>query len=144
MIYGTWEGKPDVDKAGLEKDGPFSDPMSEDFKKYYEALKKRMGASKIAMTFNKDGTCAMEIDGPGIPDEQKKEAATWEVVSSQGRRIEIKITTPESKQVDGSEKKSPIPPLIATLTFTDKSNMTFQHKNGSTLARVTKRQAKGK
>jgi hypothetical protein len=101
-LQGSWSGVVEVDDAQFRSDEKFKEVPSEQAELVLKIVKDQFSQMKIKLTFGEDGQSTATFDAPDVPEKDKTQTGTWEVVKSDGPNITVRITSVK-EDGDGDE-----------------------------------------
>lgn len=110
LLQGKWSGVVEVNDAELQADEKFKEVPAEQAQLVLKIVKDQFSQMKVNLTFGEDGTTTGEFLAPDVPEKDKKQTGTWEVVKTDGANITIKITSAkddeEEEAAEGDDDES--------------------------------------
>ncbi|RIK76347.1 MAG: hypothetical protein DCC68_19490 [Planctomycetota bacterium] len=100
LLQGKWSGVVEVNDAELQADEKFKEVPAEQAQLVLKIVKDQFSQMKVNLTFGEDGTTTGEFFAPDVPEKDKKQTGTWEVVKTDGPNITIRITSAKDNEED--------------------------------------------
>jgi hypothetical protein len=105
LLQGNWSGVVEVNETELQADEKFKEVPAEQAQLVLKIVKDQFAQMKVNLTFNADGTTTGEFSAPDVPEKDKKQTGTWEVVKTDGANITIKITSAKDDEDEDEEEE---------------------------------------
>lgn len=104
LLQGKWSGVVEVNDVELQADEQFKEVPAEQAQLVLKIVKDQFSQMKVNLTFGEDGTTTGEFLAPDVPEKDKKQSGTWEVVKTDGANITIKITSAKDSEEEDAEE----------------------------------------